>query len=104
VSYIGVDKNREIKDFFISFAKKKGYVLDGRILKKGYVVIVIMHAGRRIRLFDTNPKHKFSYIALPLTPTNELEANYFYDSLELAKKEMGSKAWSDKIKREKENV
>lgn len=94
--------NKGIREFFISYMESKGYQLVGKALYKKHVVIKFMHGGYRIRIFDNNKEHKFTNIAMSLTPTTVAKADALYELLEVERKEMGTKAWRERIKQDKE--
>lgn len=92
------ERNKIITDFFTDYMENRGYKFIGKTMKKGFVVIILMHGGRTMRLYDNNTDHKFTDIALCLTPVNVNQADAFYIMFELEKKEMGSKEWKRNLK------
>lgn len=93
IAEIRAEENRKIREFFIGYMKGKFYELDGKKLKKGFVVLTLMNSGRRVRGTDTNPDHKFPHIFTCLTPVNLEQADALYDMFELERKEMGKEIY-----------
>jgi len=85
-------ENRKTREFFIGYMKGRLYEVNEGNLFKGYVRLIFMNGGFRVRATDMNPEHKFPHIVLCLTPTNKQEADVFYKLLEFNVKEIGVKA------------